>query len=520
MIRRIRRLFQKTRSESELDQELRFHLERQIADYVKSGISPEEARRRARLDFGGLERVKDEVREAHWDIHLDNLFRDLKFGVRNLRKDRRFALTAILALALGIGASTVIFSVIYNGLLRPFPYKNADRLATFSIHDLQDPDAQALGRGDRGGFTSAEFIAFQEQSRSFEDLIGFMSEEMPFSNGKETLEVHAALVTPNTFQSLGVDPLLGRRIIAEDAKTTEPPVFAMNYRLWRDHFNADPKIVGNSFAVGGVPRILVAIMPPRFQINPEGSDVWIPTIPIPSDSNIPMNAAEPMHLWWPLGHVAPRAKSQAGSSDLNLIAQRLAKSLPQFYPPKFTMTTRPFVDVVLGNFRSTLYALVGAVAILLLITCTNVANLLLARGSTREKEIAIRASVGASRGRLIRQLLFESFVLAAAGALLGCMFAYWGLKGFLLVLPSGVLPAEAAMTLNPSVLFFALGVTIFTALLCGVLPAIHSLRGDLYSRLTGSSKGAGGDIRGGKMRASLVIAETALSLVLLVAEDS
>ncbi len=515
-MRWIRRVFRKSRAESELDKELRFHLERQIADYISAGLPPQEARRRATLEFGGLDRVKEEVRDTRWETHLDSFFGDVRYAIRTLQKDLRFVLTATLALALGIGATTVVFSFIYNGLVRPFPYKDANRLASFYIHDLQDANSQEAGRGDRGGFTSAEFLNFREQTQTFENMIGFMNREVSCTNGQRTLQLHAALVTANTFQFLGVDPLLGRSIIPEDAKPGAPPVFAMNYTLWQKHFNADPKIVGTSFVVASTPRTLVAIMPPRFQIDPEGSDIWIPANPNPSDSRISMNAAEPMHLWWPLGRLRLGLKPQAASSDLNLIAQRLAKTFPDLYPPQFTMATRLFVDVVVGNFRSTLYALAAAVAMLLLITCTNVATLLLARATTREKEFAIRASIGASRGRLIRQVLLESFVLAAAGALVGCLFAYWGLKGFLLVLPGGMLPAEAAITLNPAVLLFAFSVTMFTALLCGLVSAIHSLRSDLHSQLAGGSKGAGGAVGGGKLRGALVISEVALSIVLLI----
>src|SRR6266513_2263976 len=510
----LRRFLHKSRSESALDKELCFHLERQIADYLAAGMSAEEARRRARLEFGGLERVKEEVRDTRWETHLDSLFRDLRYAFRTLRKDRHFALIAIFAISLGIGSTSVVFSVIYNGLLRPFPYRDAHRLTTFYVHDIQDANRQEAGRGDRGGFTSAEFLNLQEQSQAFEDIIGFMNRDVSCANGQATLQLHAAFVTPNTFQFLGVDPLLGRSIIPEDAKPAAPPVFAMNYRLWQKHFNADPKIVGTPFVVGGVPMTLVAIMPPRFQIDPEGSDIWIPSTPSPSDSGISKNAAEPMHLWWPLGRLKPGLKSQAVSSDLNLIAQRLAKTFPDLYPPQFTIVTRPFVAVVVGSFKNTLYALAGAVAMLLLITCTNVANLLLARATTRKKEIAIRASIGASRGRLV-QLLLESFMLAAAGALVGCLFAYWGLKGFLAVLPGGTLPEEAAIMLNPAVLLFALGVTLFTALLCGLVSAIHGLRGELHSRLVGSGKDAGGDSGGGRLRSGLGIAEVARSIVLL-----
>jgi putative ABC transport system permease protein len=502
--------------EREMDAELRFHIEARAEDLMRGGMSREEAMRRARIEFGGIERVKEEGREALGANFVESLVQDIRYAFRCLRKDRGFAVIAIFALALGIGSTSVVFSVIYNGLLRPFPYKDASRLTTFSLHDLQDANLQEAGRGDRGGFTSAEFLVLREQSQDFEDMIGLMNDEMSYANDQGTLQLHVALVTPNTFQFLGVNPFLGRSITSEDAKSAAPPVFAMNYRLWQKHFNRDPKIVGTSFVIGGVSRTLVAVMPPRFQIDTEGSDLWIPSNPSPSDSGMSMNAAEPMHLWWPLGRLRPGLSSKAASTDLNVVAQRLAKAFPALYPPQFTMVTRPYVDVVVGNFRTMLYALAGAVAMLLLITCANVANLLLARATTREKEMAIRVSIGASRGRLVRQVLIESIVLAVAGAMAGCLFAYWGLKVFLTMLPGGTLPEESAITMNPAVLLFALVTTMFAALLCGLVSAFRSPRGELVSRLAGSAKGAGGDIQGGRLRAGLVIGEVALSIVLLM----
>jgi putative ABC transport system permease protein len=512
----LKTLFLFRRVEADLDQEVQSHLEMLIEENIRAGMPPEEAQHAARMELGGLEQVKEQVRDVRIGNFARSVISDYHFGLRRLRKSPGFTTVAVLTLALGIGAATSVFSVIYNGLLRPFPYKGANRLTTFYIQDLQNADSQKAGRGDRGGFTSAEFLNFREQNQSFEDMIGFLNQEVSCTNGQATLQLDAALVTPNTFEFLGVDPLLGRSIIPEDAKPDAPPVFAMNYRLWHKHFNADSKIVGTSFVVGGVSRTLVAIMPPRFQIDPEGSDIWIPASPNPSDSGISANAAEPMHLWWPLGRLRPGLKPEAESADLNDIAQRLARTYPEHFPPQFTMVTRPFVDVVVGNFRNTLYVLAAAVAMLLLITCTNVANLLLARATTREKEFAIRAAMGASHGRLIRQILVESFVLAATGALLGCLFGYWSLKGFLLVLPGGTLPAESAITLNPAVLLFALGVTVFTALLCGLVSAIYALRRNLLYQLAGGSKGTGGDVGGGKLRGGLVVAEVALSIVLLI----
>ena len=513
-------LFHRSGAETEIDEELRSHILERTDDLGRAGLPRAEAERQARIEFGGVERFKEEVRETRWENHLQNLFRDFRYAIRSLHKEYRFTITTIFAVALGVGSTTVIFSVVYNGLLHPFPYNGESQLTIFSIHDLGGNDVQEFGRGDRG-FTSAEVLDLQEQSRAFEDIMALRNEEVSFAQGRTTLKITAALVTPNAFQFLGVRPLLGRNVTPEDAKPNAPPVFAMNYGLWQEQFNGDPKTLGKSFVIGGVPRTLVAIMPRRFQIGPESSegfdipDVWIPTTPSPSESNMSRNAAEPSHFWWLLGRRKRGVSLEEASADLDIIGQRLAKTFPGTYPPKFTMATQPLVGVTVGNFKSLLYALAGAVAMLLLITCANVANLLLARGTTREKEIAIRASIGASRGRLLAQLLVESLVLGLVGGSAGCLLASWGLAGFLKVLPAGSLPEEAAITLNSAALMFALGTTLFTVLVCGLASTYGSLRGELYAHLVGNGGGARESLQGGKLRAALVVAEVALSIVLL-----
>lgn len=377
-------VFRRSKVDAEMDEELRAHIERRAEDLERGGMTREESHRRARVEFGGIESVKEKVRDLFWETYFDTLLRDARYAARSLCRDRGFALTAIFALALGVGSTCMVFSVIYNGLLRPFPYKDANRLATFYVHDLQDANLQEPGRGDRGGFTSAEFLELRQRNGAFEDMIGFITEDLSCTRGGATTQLHAALVTPNTFQFLGVDPLIGRSIGPADAEPAAPPVFAMNYRVWQKHFSGDPKVVGTSFVIAGQPRTLVAVMPPRFQIDPEGSDIWIPSKPNPGDSTIPMNAAGPMHLWWPLGRLRSGMSQRTATSDLNVVGQGLAKAFPSLYPPRFTMVMRPFADVVVGNFKSMLYALAVAVAMLLLITCANVANPASARNDAAE----------------------------------------------------------------------------------------------------------------------------------------
>jgi len=238
MMRRVRRLFQKSHAEKELDQELLFHLERQVADYVATGIAPEEARRRARLEFGGLERVKEEVRDTRRETILDNLFRDFRFALRNLRKDRRFAFIAILALALGIGASTVVFSVVYSVFFHALPYKDFNRSVVIGTHDLSN-----VGGGKvRLYFSPEEVRALREQNHVFEELIAYARMRPTYDDGKSIrFFSFGAVVSPNTFDYMGVPPLLGRAISQEDGRPGAPPVFVMNYRLWQREFGLCPE---------------------------------------------------------------------------------------------------------------------------------------------------------------------------------------------------------------------------------------------------------------------------------------
>ncbi len=494
------RLFHKSRAESELDKELRFHLEQQVTDNLAAGMSAEEARRRAQQEFGGVERVKEEVRDTRWETHLDSLARDFRYALRTLRKDRRFSLIAIFALALGIGASTIVFSVVYNVFFHALPYKYFDRSVVFEIRNT----ANVGGSKGRAYFSREEFRAFREQNHVFEDMIAHgVVGRLFYDDGKSTRVLPSgANVSTNTFDYLGVPPLLGRTISEEDGRPAAPPVFVMNYRLWQREFAGDPGILGKSFILRGTPRTLVGIMPARF--NAFGASLWMP-----------MRADEAQGLL--IGRLKPGVSVQAAGAELDAIAHRLQKAIPRgAFPEGFTVVAQTLLDSLIGSFKKTLYALLAAVFLLLLIACSNVANLLLARSTAREREIAMRVTLGATRGRLIRQLLVESFVLGAAASAVGCGLAYFGLKAVVTLIPAGALPEETVIRMNAPVLLLTLGVTFLSTILCGLAPALHVVRGDVQPHLAGSGTGTGAGFRQGKVRAVLVAGEVALSIVLLI----
>lgn len=433
---------------------------------------------------------------------LNWFWQDLRYGLRSLRKDRGFVSLAVLALALGIGATTVIFSVLDNVLLEPFPYKNPDRLAMFVIHDNTRSDQDG-----RGGFSYAEYMDYKEQNHVWEGLIANNGLDVLYTDKEGTRQYHGGEVSGETFEFLGMQPLLGRTLVPDDARPDAPAVAVMSYRVWQKDFNGDPKIINSTLQLNGKQVTLVGIMPPRFLFGAE--DFWLAI-------TLTRNDTSPFNRVWLLGRLKPGVSLKAAASDLDVVARRLSTVYRKDYPANFSIKVMSLADQVVGQFRVMLFALMAAVSMLLLIACSNVANLLLARATAREKEIAIRASMGASRARLVMQLMVESLILAALGCLAGSLFAYGGIKGVLAALPPDLIPAETAITLNGRVLLFSVGVTALTTLLCGLAPAFHSVRGELHNRLKDTGKGTQGAFRHGKFRSGLVVSQVALSIVLLV----
>lgn len=428
---------------------------------------------------------------------------DVRYALRGFRRDRGFTLLAVLALALGIGAVTVIFSVIENVLIEPFPYRDAGRLAVLYVHDTTRPEDY-----NNPTFLLPEFLQIRDHNPIFEDVMGNSGTDILYTSGEGTMQFQGEWVTSNAFEFLGMQPLLGRMIVRADGDAGAAPVFAMSHRLWKKQFNSDPNLVGKTFVLNGEPRTLVAVMPPRFLLG--NDDIWMPNSMSPSD---PANK----HInFWMLGRLKPGVTTKQAASDFDVIARRLAKTYPDDFPKKFTVSSKTLTDDVVGQFKATMFTLLAAVTMLLLIACSNVANLLLARATAREREIAIRASMGASRRRIVRQLLVESLMLALGGCLLGCVFAYFGLKGVTSAMPDQTIPAEAVLRLNWTALLFAIGVTGLTTLLCGLAPALHAVKGDLHTRLKDTGKGVNIGFRHGRFRSGLVIWEVMLSIVLLV----
>jgi predicted permease len=517
----LRNLFLSRRVDADLDQEVASHLELLVEENLRAGMSPKEAQRAALIELGGFEQVKEQVREQRIGNWFRSLPSDCRYGLRQLRQNLGFTAIAVLTLALGIGASTVVFSVFYNLLFNAFAAKDASRLIVPVVQNAETPaDIRPLN------CHLADLKFIREQNQVFENIVGSYSGMVQLRDGAQTYQLYNASVTSDAFEFYGVPPLLGRGITREDGKPGAAPVFVMSYKSWKSDFDADRQILGKTYTLDGEPHTLVGVMPPRFHAYGLLPETWT-AIPWAGSTASPDPEPE-LKL---LARLKPGVSIEAASAELDVIVKHLALLHPDDYPKRFSAGVLSATDYLMGpsglgmvfnsgiQLKNILYDLLAAVMVLLLIACSNVANLLLARATVREKEIAVRSALGATGSRIIRQLLTESFMLAIASCLVGCLFAWFGMKGVGAVIHQKAwarIAAETVVGLNPPVLLFALGLTLLTTLICGLAPALHVRRRDLQPHLVGDGKGVNASSRAGTLRAGLVIAQVALSIVLLI----
>jgi putative ABC transport system permease protein len=442
---------------------------------------------------------------------IDQLLNDVRFGVRTLLKNRGFALLAILTLGLGIGANTAIFSVVYGVLLKPLPYADSDRLV------LIRQSAPLIGRAD-AGISIKEYFTYREQASAFEGLVEFHQMNFDLLKRGEPDRVNTGVVSPNFFRVLGIQPFLGRTFVPDDDKPGAPAVLVVSHSYWQRKFGGDRNIIGEVFEMNDRPHTVVGVLPdvPHY---PQENDVYMPTSACPFRSAAERRIGQNARVFSILnvfGKLKPGVTREAAAADVDVICRRFTADDPTAYRAGsgFTATTAGVREEMTRNARPMLLILLGTTGLILVIACANVANLTLARLLRRDRELAVRSALGAGRGRLARQLLTESTLLALAGGLFGLLFATWTV-GLLTTFVGRFTPRTGEIGIDLRVLLFTVTVSMFTGLLFGTLPAMAS-RVDLAGAMKQGSKGAGESGGRRRLQRALIVAQVAVSVVLLV----
>jgi putative ABC transport system permease protein len=508
-----RSLFRRNEIDHDLDDEVRSHLVLLADEKIAEGMKPEEALRAARIELGGIEQVKEKVREVRASAWLDTLWQDIRFGVRMLQKNPGFMAVAVLTLALGIGANTAIFSMVDSILLRPLPYPNANRLVWLA-------EFRKDWGSDEIAVPPPTFNDWQRDQHSFTSFSAVESDALTLTGSGEATKLHAGAVSASFFSVVGIHPALGRDFLPSDDRVDAPRVVILSYRLWRERFDADPNLIGRQVTLDDKPFMIVGVAPRGFDFptspEPDQVQVWTPAVPQIVADDPSAFTERGAHYLDVIGCLKPGVSLRSASADINSIEARIAQNTANDYSG-FRAILVPLKQHIISDLGPALWMLLGAVGFILLIACANVANLLLSRGIGRHCEIAIRTAVGASAGRLVRQLLTESVLLSLFGGTLGILLAYSGLHWFLSFVPQGF-PRVADVHVNAQVLASALSATFVVGIFCGVLPAWRALRVQPLAALASGGVLASPEsprrtspITG----RSLVIAEVAITMVLL-----
>ncbi len=499
---RLTALFGRRRLDAEMDDELRFHIEMETEKNIRSGMAPAEARRQAMIAFGGVDRFREQTREERGVKPVDDLIQDVRFALRTFRKSPGFALTALLTLALGIGATTTIFSVVDGILLRPLSYHHPGELVRVWPEQA---------------FSKSLLTEFRPEVPFLEGLAAHRNQSftLPGDGISEPEELWGGAVSFDHFQVLGVSPALGRGFLPSDEEPGQGNVVILSHGLWERRFGADPGILGRTISMGegeGAGRTVVGVMPEGYRPLNETWQLWVPFQIDPS--NFPDFAGTASLSL--IGRVAEGISSEAARLRFNEAARRITADKSWISDETRALAgVQPLKDSLLGDVQLRLWILLGSVGLVLLLACINVANLLLVRGQGRERELGIRLAVGAGRGRVVRQLLTESLVLGLVGGALGLLLANWSLPVLVGLLPPGV-PRTDLIGLDGRVLMFSLVVSLASALLFGLLPAFRATGRDLQASLKDGGHGRGTGVSGQRLRNSLVVAELALAVVVVV----
>ena len=489
----------------EVDNELQFHVEMRTRELVAAGMGADAARAAAIERFGDIRVVNAECRaiarhrerDMRRTEYLSELAHDAHFALRQLARAPGFTITAVLTLALGIGATTAIFSAVEAVVLRPFPFPNASRL-TFVNERWRDQD---------GSVSVGNFVDWQQSATSFRQLVAANFRNVVVNRGQSPDRVLAAEVTPNWFAAYGTAPQLGRAFTAEEGQPGAAKVVVLSDGLWRRSFGGDPRVIGRPVILDGAPYDVIGVMPPDFDPTDSHEQLWAPLVFTPAQ-----RAEHDEHYLTVVGLLAPGATIASAGREMDAIAGRLAVAFPKENKARGAHV-QSLTESIVGDYGGRLYVMLGAVGCVLLIACGNTANLLLARGASRGKELAIRAAIGAGRGRIFRQLITENVMLSLLATASGVALAWWGVRALVRVAPATI-PRIGATHIDTGVLLFALGAAVVSALAFGLIPALRSARGDIHSPLRDGGR-TSAPVSRDRVRGALIAIEAAMALALL-----
>ncbi len=502
---RLRGLFFRAHEDSDMDDELRYHLERQVVENERLGMNAAEARRQAAIAFGGMERVREEVRDARGLALLKGLVADVRYALGALRRNPGFTAVALLTLMLGIGANAAMFSIVNGILLRPLPYADPEELVL--LYQSNPRSGELLGR-----VSLEDLQDWRARTRSLSSIAGFAPVATIVMGQGDPLEVEMTYVTEAFFEVLGVPIARGRPLLPED-HLLERRSAVVSDGFWRTSLGGDPEVMGRSIQLSGQTYAVVGVMPPSLRHPTPETQVWVPQSLVPPNefSNGPPTRVD--RYLQAIGRLAPGADAATAQRELTALSAELAESYPASNEDWRAAAVVPLHTSIVGDVDQALFVVLGVVGFILLIGCANLANLLLARGSVRKREIGVRIALGASRGRIVRQLLTESLVLAILGGLLGLLVSYWGVRT-ILALSAESLPRAEDVQLDIRVVAFGLILAVLTGILFGLVPALRLAYSDPQKDLRGGRGAVGGE--GKRLRSTLVVAEVALAVLLLI----